>query len=147
MTAISHPFCPDCGYNLHGIESQRCPECGHEIDWDRVSRSRIPWVHRGELGRWRAYWRTVWLVCIESRLVSDDVLRPVRLHDARGFRNVTVWVAFVPLALAVMVAYIALRWNSGPRHFPPGTRLGWALEFGCLPMILLGLFLFLKAVT
>jgi len=30
------PICPQCGYNLTGIESGRCPECGRGIVWSEL---------------------------------------------------------------------------------------------------------------
>ena len=31
-------FCPNCGYNLRGIDSERCPECGVVIDREAMGR-------------------------------------------------------------------------------------------------------------
>src|SRR2546421_11397401 len=76
-------FCPDCGYNLHGIASDRCPECGFALDRDQLARSRIPWTHRRDIGRARAYLRTVWLVITTPRTIADEVARPVDFDDAR----------------------------------------------------------------
>src|SRR5262245_15490774 len=55
-------LCPQCGYDLQGIDSARCPECGELLDREHLARSRIPWVSRGEIGRAAAYVRTVWQV-------------------------------------------------------------------------------------
>ena len=44
-------FCPDCGYDLRGISSDRCPECGHAVDPTSLAISIIPWTHRRSLGR------------------------------------------------------------------------------------------------
>jgi hypothetical protein len=30
-------YCKQCGYNLHGIESDACPECGKPFDLDKPS--------------------------------------------------------------------------------------------------------------
>lgn len=32
LTTMAERVCPECGYNLRGLTSQRCPECGWEID-------------------------------------------------------------------------------------------------------------------
>jgi hypothetical protein len=92
-------FCPRCGYNVRGIDSQRCPECGGEVDRGKLSASRIPWVHRREIGRFRAYWRTVAMVVRRPREVAGEVARPVSLSDARRFWVATVVWAFLPLAM------------------------------------------------
>ena len=92
-------YCPRCGYNLRGIESERCPECGGEVDRAKLSASRIPWAHRGEIGRVRAYWKTVAMVVRRPGELAAGVARPVSLSDARRFWVVTVVWAFVPLAV------------------------------------------------
>src|SRR5438128_163233 len=61
---IGHdPFCPQCGYSLRGLNPRDsaaaevcCPECGFAVDLRTLQQSIIPWVHRREIGRWRAYW-------------------------------------------------------------------------------------------
>ena len=101
-TAAAELFCPECGYNLTGISSPRCPECGHELDWAALHHSRIPWIFRREIGAFRAYWRTVWLTMLDSRLISDDVRRPVSLDDALRFRKITVLIAWATMAVVVV---------------------------------------------
>lgn len=62
-------YCPHCGYNLCGIDSGRCPECGEPFDRATASISRIPWMHRPEIGRIKGWWRTVWMVTWKARVV------------------------------------------------------------------------------
>jgi hypothetical protein len=156
MTTESEPiaitpelFCPECGYSLRGIQSQRCPECGHELEWSGLAESRIPWVHRAEIGRWRAYWRTVWRTCTDSRVIASDMVRPVSFEDARRFRNVTIWLAFGPLALVALVSYGLMieDWPGWDKWFRPTNVLNWFLETGIVPAGLLGLFAFFKTAT
>jgi len=47
MFATALETCPDCGYDLHGLEPPgRCPRCGFEYDQHtRVWRSSRPWQH------------------------------------------------------------------------------------------------------
>jgi len=70
-------FCPQCNYNLRGIETRRCPECGLEFDPAKLRTSAIPWIHRQEIGWFRAYWRTAWLFTAKTKLFAEELCRPV----------------------------------------------------------------------
>jgi hypothetical protein len=100
VARLPHPadlFCPECGYNLHGIEeAKRCPECGLAIDREGFGRSRIPWVHRRHVGRVRAYWRTVWMATARPKDLATEAARPVSFGDAQRFRYVTALLAALP---------------------------------------------------
>jgi hypothetical protein len=100
-------FCPECGYDLRGAASDRCPECGLAIDRQSLSVSRIPWVHRGEIGAWRAYWRTVQFVVANPRQLGVEVARPVSYRDAQKFR----WIGILVISLPPVVI-AALWWLS-----------------------------------
>jgi len=164
-------FCPECGYSLRGHGSGDgaaevcCPECGFAVDLRTLHRSIIPWVHRHEIGRWRAYWRTVWLVSQRPRLVAAEASKPLRIEDAEGFRRVTAVLAFVPLAALVLWGYttataeyaridfslwqglyISFGKGSGPL-LTRGHALGWVLEWVVVAALLLGLWLFVLGVT
>jgi rubredoxin len=43
-------FCPDCGYDLHGLTGARCPECGFDLETVRARAPQIPWARRREIG-------------------------------------------------------------------------------------------------
>jgi len=98
-------FCPQCGYNLRGVESDRCPECGREFDRATLRVSAIPWVHRHEIGRFRAYWRTVWFVTARTKRFAEELWRPVAFGDAQRFRWLTVLnlCLSIPLIVAVPI--------------------------------------------
>ena len=70
-------FCPTCGYNLRGLTGNRCPECGGDIEAYRQRGSLLPWVYRDRIGRFRAFWKTVWLVTFDDRRLATEVGRPV----------------------------------------------------------------------
>jgi hypothetical protein len=96
-------FCPECSYNLRGLSGEQCPECGMKLSGDRVS--PIPWEHRREIGRWKAFWRTVLLVTFRPARIARAVGGPVDEIAARGFR----WVV---LALVTLVAGAEI-WSYG----------------------------------
>lgn len=104
-TAISTPerFCPGCGYDLRGIDSERCPECGLATDHAVSATSVIPWVHRRRIGRWRAYFRTMMMAIRRPAALAADVARPVLLRDALVFRRVTTALVAVPCMLALLL--------------------------------------------
>jgi hypothetical protein len=137
-------FCPECGYDLRGAASDRCPECGLRIDRATMSVSRIPWVHRREIGRFRAYWRTTRLVMFQRLRMIDEMNRPIRVSDARRFWMVTVLLAWLPIAAwAVGLALSNFEFND----FKAGTRLGWGLEGMIFLAALFAVWLFLLLAT
>jgi hypothetical protein len=151
-------FCPQCLYNLRGIASERCPECGtvieHSLD------SRIPWVHRRTIGRWRAYWRTVFLAMFRPQRLAVEICRPVSYRDAVRFRWVTIVIAFPPWgALATWAGLGAedqIRRSLGPWGFAavPGLVPDLLLPFyagvmvpGVAPLAVLLFFIALSGVA
>lgn len=99
-------FCPSCAYNLRGLTGNRCPECGESIDGLRDPVSRIPWVHRKQLGWWRAYWKTVSFVMFKQKHFANEMARPVSYGDSQGFRWVTIGFAYIPVLLANLLVIV-----------------------------------------
>ena len=96
-------FCPQCTYNLRGLTGDRCPECGIDITEIREGESQIPWVRRKKIGRIRAYWKTVWVVLFHTSQIGREVSRSVDDRAARRFRQTTVILAYLPIALLTVV--------------------------------------------
>ena len=128
-------FCPECGYNLRALEgAQRCPECGLAIDRQGFARSQIPWVHRRHLGRFTAYWRTVWLATLRPARIAAEASRRVSYVDAQRFRWVTAFVAATPIVLGVIGAML---WYGSAALFTfvnPTAIPGWAMGGKPSPM-------------
>lgn len=114
-------FCQRCGYNLRGLTGDRCPECGEPLDTVRAAEPQIPWVYRREIGRFRAYWRTVWLVMFRQRRFCDEMARPVSYSDAQRFRWVTILHVYLPILIATIVFY-AVAPSPAFRARMPGER-------------------------
>lgn len=70
-TPTSAPHCPNCDYNLYGLESPRCPECGLELDAAALSQ-----------GRWHAF----------DQRANRRVMR---------FQSAFVWAGMIGFALGV----------------------------------------------
>ncbi len=102
-------FCQRCGYNLKGLTSNRCPECGKSLETVRLVEPQIPWVHRKRLGRFRAYWKTVYLAMFHQGRFCEEMARPVSYSDSQRFRWVTVLHVYIPILFATIYAYELVR--------------------------------------
>jgi hypothetical protein len=142
-------YCPSCGYDLRGIDhSLQCPECGLSLDRARLNASAIPWTHREDIGRVRAYVRTVAMIIRRPTHAAGDVSRPVSLDDARRFRRATALIAMIgPTALIVWgVGFLLRDWDSRyAADSPTGTALGWLLELALGPVVFIALYAFFLA--
>ena len=128
-------YCPECGYNLRALQgSDRCPECGLAIDPQGFARSQVPWVHRRHLGRFRAYWRTVWLATVRPARIAAEASRRVSYVDAQRFRWVTAFVAAAPVVAGLVAA---MAWYGSAAIFTfvnPTAIPGWAMGGKPSPM-------------
>ena len=94
------------------------------------------------LGRRKAFWRTVKLVCFKTAVIAGEISRPVSLADALAFRRAVVWCAFIPLALVTAASYIA-GFELYERPWYPGDAFGSIAMWVGLPVGWAGLWLFL----
>lgn len=131
-------FCPHCAYNLRGLTGNRCPECGESIDDLRDPVSRIPWVHRKQLGWWRAYWKTVSFVMFKQKQFANEMARPVSYRDAQAFRWVTVAGTVLPFVVAVvLLSVLSTSFVSLPNATPVAPWV-WALVWMMLLVFVVG---------
>ncbi len=122
-------FCPACGYDLRASTDGRCNECGLAIDWASLRVSAFPWAHRREMGRARAYVRTVWRVLVGDRALAYEAVKPQDPADGRSFARVTGAL----VAITLLVPFAAMMTDEGgvgflavPANDPPGPWLtGW----------------------
>ncbi len=122
-SSVLDVFCPKCGYNLRGIESERCPECGYSLAFLKIAESQIPWVHRKQIGRFRAYWRTVWRATFRRLKFGEELARPMSVPDARRFHYVTM--LHVYLAIVILTELLVFDGPQGLRaSFGDHTALG-----------------------
>jgi len=124
-------FCPHCGHDMQGLDREQCPECGEQFDLDKLRVSKIPWMHRSQIGRIRAYWRTVWMVACRNDRFVRELNKPVSFRDSQRFRWTTIALLCFTLVLVTGVSYILLDSTSltaGPwsrRDCVPGGRCRW----------------------
>jgi hypothetical protein len=104
-------LCPQCGYDLRALQSDRCPECGLVVDRQALQNSAIAWAHRAELGRFRAFFKTHWQILRDAREIRFDAARPQSMSDARRFAvmNASCMALFLT-ALVVVVWLQAGEW-------------------------------------
>lgn len=116
------PFCPDCGYDVrtqfvHGIDIQ-CPECGKRFRSDDLCFSRIPWLHRAEIGRFRAFVRTMNLATFGPSLLATTPNNDPAA--AISFRRLCT----LGLCLAIPIAYWSILSAAGLDPAKWGSSLG-----------------------
>lgn len=99
-------FCQTCSYNLRALTGDVCPECGGSLAGVRSGVCNIPWVHRKELGWWRAYWKTVFFVMFRQRQFAEEMARPVSYRDSQLFRWVTVGLAYLSAPIASLLLMV-----------------------------------------
>src|SRR6188768_3322910 len=98
---VSELYCPACGYDLRAIDSERCPECGLEIDRSKLGESVIPWIHRKQIGFYRAFWRTCEMATLRPRQFAREMNLAARLDDAVKFRRIAVLHALLPFGVVL----------------------------------------------
>ncbi len=84
-------LCPDCAYDLRGLTSDQCPECGFNLAPLRRQESLLPWRRRTEIGRFRGFWLTLWVVSAHPRRLAIEVVAQQPLSEARRFWLI-VWL-------------------------------------------------------
>jgi hypothetical protein len=90
-----------CGYDLRGLSENRCPECGQAFDPADPPAADVPWLHRKEIGAWRAFWETVVMVLAHPRRLGAQVHRDVVIDpgETAGFRHLCSGIAAASFAL------------------------------------------------
>ena len=94
--------CPACGYDMRFATDDRCSECGLVVDRVALSVSGVPWAHRRQIGRVRAFIRTVWQITLDKQRLRQELAKPQERRDARAF--LTSNAAVVAAALIVISA-------------------------------------------
>ena len=102
------PRCPDCDYNLTGIDSAHCPECGGALDWEALTRTAA--AERAVQGpvweRWS--WRAMPVAFIVTCLQASVL--PWRLAQGIPARaRLAPPLAFLAICCGIGVAVLNLR--------------------------------------
>jgi hypothetical protein len=103
-------FCPACGYDLRGSTSTLCSECGYDLDLLRGTASQIPWIHRQQLGPWRAYLRTIVFATFHHRRLWAEAARPIDRAAATEFRHWSVLLTWATLIVMLFAPWL----GAGP---------------------------------
>ena len=126
--------CPACGYDLRGAVDARCSECGLVIDRAALERTAIPWAYRREVGRVRAFFKTVWRVTLDLKALRLEAAKPQSARDAILFRR---WLAGLVAAcltglagLLIAAGGIAEIVVQKPGVFAASALPGWEQDLG-----------------
>jgi hypothetical protein len=81
------PVCPECGYSLRRLTSDRCPECGEPFPtpscvYRRWANRRLPWERKARGSTFFAYLRTVLLIIFRPGRAARGVAIPDRYGRA-----------------------------------------------------------------
>jgi hypothetical protein len=81
------PVCPECGYSLRRLTSDRCPECGEAFPtpsrvYRRWANRRPPWERKARGSAFFAYVRTVLLIIFRPTRAARGVVIPDRYGKA-----------------------------------------------------------------
>jgi hypothetical protein len=147
-TLSAELYCPECGYDLRGIESGRCPECGGEIDRSQLGESLIPWRHRRRLGLVRALVQTFWLASFKPAVFAREMNRPADFADAVRFRRVVCFIALIPIGILATIALSGLlyeRHSDSYRVWVSDDKLGSVAQLVGIVFMWLCLWLYLLA--
>lgn len=132
------PTCPNCGYNMTGLEEPRCPECGHRYTWDEIRRRMADQeVHKAE--------RVVSVVhyAIPYSLLAVGLVLCVVTRVWPQLAEYTRPVALLLGALTMVASVYVLRDSADRKACPfvPGPRLAaWPLVVSLIAGSLLTVF-------
>jgi len=146
--------CPQCGYDLRANPAEHCSECGQIIDRASVGVSSFPWVQRRHAGRFRSYWKTVWLITVDSRRLRFETWKNQSLPDARSFQRITALlfaVTLTAICAGVMAVdrdlFVVPRPAPRPANWLDDLSVPWAAGANLLPVIPAMFFLFALQLT
>lgn len=105
-------YCPNCQYSLRGLSGNRCPECGGEFDLSALSRSRVPWYQRRQVGLVKAWWKTCWMAAFRTRDLAISIHAPAPYAEARKFWLFNAILLSLPWCVLAWMVPVEL----------PGTR-------------------------
>lgn len=151
IAALAHDaYCPACGYNVRGLDGCRCPECGKGFAPAELSASQIPWTQRRQVGRVRAFWRTVWFATFHVKQMTAGGAGELDRAAARRFRLVCEVMLAIPICTVLLIIdrppvsspgwLGAMVWSTTPSRIELWTgqlAAVWAMSAGWWPAVLL----------
>jgi hypothetical protein len=128
--------------------------------------SRIPWNHRREMGRLRAFFKTCWMAFRRPGRIAADMALPANFAEAKRFQRAVILTAFLPIAAfgcwaifeysgenpfgpnGIQAPMTYRPFVPSPKYLPMhGHKLGWSLEALGVIFAAICLWHFLKSIT
>jgi hypothetical protein len=152
-----HPVCPECGYSLRRLGSQRCPECGETLPttsrvYRRWAWRRLPWDRRTRGGLLLAYIKSLLLIVCRPGRAAQGLVLPDRLPRAvRWALAHLVLLAALRGGLVPAKLWLEARWQRSvggslmllgdmpDYESSPGITVLWAAQTGAAWLAALGI--------
>ncbi len=146
-----HSYAGSAPQGLPAPQEFSCVECGNAVtlagmralpapgsDGFDAMDDDFPWVERGRIGRFRAYFRSFGRAILHPKSLGATLPERPRVKDALTFAATTAtWIAWLAAVPIVLFMSVALGGMGSPRAVLVGELTGIAVALIVAPLVLL----------